>query len=243
MVHLNIAIVEDEKEMFEKLRDLLTAYFGEKGISFFVDYYSCGESFLHKYKADYDLVFMDINLPGANGMETIKKLRERDPDVLVIFITYLAQFAIDGYSVGAFDYILKPFNDKNLFVALDRALCNLNRFSVKIQIGNSNRAFGKMIPIDSIKYVESVNHRLNFHLSNGEMRVNGSLKKYAEQLKQYCFEPCSVSFLVNLKYITSIEGNVVRMGNNGNDVAFISRGKRAEFLEAVNKYFGNGGGR
>ncbi len=243
MIHLNLAIVEDEKEMFERLKSSLTSYFDENHISFAIDYYPNGEKFLHKYKPDYDVVFMDINLPGANGMETIKKLREKDPKVIVIFVTYLAQFAIEGYSVGAFDYILKPFNDKSLFVTLDRVLCNLNRFSAVIPVGNSNRTFYKTIPVDSIKYIESVNHRLNFHLTNGEIRVNGSLRKYAEQLKQYSFELCSVSYLVNLKYITAIEGNEVKVGAEKADVAFISKGRKSEFLEAVNKYFGNGGGK
>ena len=238
MNHYNLAIVEDEKEMFEKLSNVLKTYFSGKKESFSIDHFVSAEEFLHKASPSLDIIFMDIGLPGMNGMDAIRKLRQTNPNVIVIFVTYLAQFAIDGYSVGAFDYILKPFDDNNVFMTLDRALNRLNKHTECISIGNSNRSISRKIPIESIKFIESENHRLSFHLTNGVLRVNGSIKKFAEELEEYSFALCSVSYLVNLKYITAIEGNEVEVGN---ETVFISRSKKKDFLQSVNEYVGKGG--
>lgn len=238
MNHYNLAIVEDEEAMLKKLSGVLETYFKSKNESFSLEHYSTGEEFLRKEKSDLDIIFMDIGLPGINGMDTIKKLRKVNPNVMVIFVTYLAQFAIDGYSVNAFDYILKPFNDNSIYMTLDRAINRLNKHTECISVGNSNRAASHKIPIESIKYIESANHRLVFHLTNGEIRINGSIKKLADDLAKYSFSLCSVSYLINLKYVTSIEGDKVEVGS---DTVFMSRSKKKAFLQAVNEYVGKGG--
>ncbi len=238
MNHYNLAVVEDEEEMFEKLSKVLKTYFSNKNESFLIEHFSSAEGFLHKANPTLDIIFMDIGLPGMNGMDAIKKLRETNPNVIVIFVTYLSQFAIEGYSVGAFDYILKPFDDNNVFMALDRALIRLNKHTECIFIGNRNRSITHKIPVESIKFIESGNHRVFFHLTNGVIPVNGSIKKFAEELEKYSFVFCSASYLVNLKYLASIDGNEVKVGD---EIVYISRSKKKDFLQSVNEYVGKGG--
>lgn len=108
---MNVIIVEDEERQQSILKRFLNEYFEEKKVAHSVETYFDGESFLKDYKkGNADLVFMDIELGTnhSNGMEVSKKLREIDNDVLLIFVTNMAQFAIEGYSVDALDFVVKP---------------------------------------------------------------------------------------------------------------------------------------
>lgn len=108
---MNVIIVEDEEKQQSILKRFLNEYFEEKKVAYSVETYFDGENFLKDYKkGNADLIFMDIELGTnhLNGMEVSKKLREIDNDVLLIFVTNMAQFAIEGYSVDALDFVVKP---------------------------------------------------------------------------------------------------------------------------------------
>ena len=127
MSNYNLAIVEDDAEMLKMLKNVLNDYFVTKKEQYSLNSFTSAEDFLNSETELLDIIFMDIELPGINGMEAIKKLRETNPSVMAIFVTYLTQFAIEGYSVNAFDYILKPFIKDHVFNTLNRALNKLNK--------------------------------------------------------------------------------------------------------------------
>ena len=117
-----VVIVEDEVVYLDALKDMLSSYEKEKEVAFNITAYRDIETFLAEYRKCYDIVFMDIELPGMNGMDGARRLREADSSVVLIFVTNMAQFAVQGYEVNALDYILKPVTYKNFSVKLDRAL-------------------------------------------------------------------------------------------------------------------------
>ena len=121
---LNIAIVEDEKEMSNCLRDYLIKFFNEENISIDVSIFDNGNIFLEKYKLNYNLIFLDIKMPSIDGMEVAQKIRKIDKNVMIIFVTSLAQYAIKGYEVNAFDYILKPIDYYNFKLKMSRTELN-----------------------------------------------------------------------------------------------------------------------
>lgn len=100
---IRIAIVEDETEIAETLKSYLKKFFSSLNTDIFTKHFDNAIKFLDQYRFDFDLVFMDINLPGIDGMRATKELREKDRNVTVIFVTSLAQYAIKGYEVNAFD--------------------------------------------------------------------------------------------------------------------------------------------
>ena len=122
---INVAIVEDEK----KAAELLVSYFGKYGKEYGVDFRTvCFDNpvdFLTKYSAGYDMVMMDIEMPDIDGMATVRKLREVDSEVMVIFVTNLAQYAVKGYEVDAFDFIVKPVIYAEFAMKLTRAVKNI----------------------------------------------------------------------------------------------------------------------
>ena len=119
-VMLKIAIVEDERECQEALIEHLRKYEKEKNEAFIVRIFNDGIDILDDYSADYDLIFLDIHMKYQDGMTTAKRIREVDADAQIVFITALAQYAIEGYKVNALDFILKPVVYEQLTTMQDR---------------------------------------------------------------------------------------------------------------------------
>ncbi len=105
---LHVAVVEDNDRDAEYLLSPLKRYGRENNMEIEAKRYVNGILFLEQYRGDFDLVFMDIDMPAMNGMNTAKALREMDAHVVLIFVTALARFALNGYEVDAFDFIVKP---------------------------------------------------------------------------------------------------------------------------------------
>lgn len=103
---MRINIVEDNEAESKRLLSLLRRYEKENGCSFEINAFSDGGFFLASPLKHCDILFLDIELPGGNGMELAEKVRSYDSRVVIIFVTNMAQFAIDGYGVGALDTIL-----------------------------------------------------------------------------------------------------------------------------------------
>ena len=100
---MRIVIVEDDREAKQRLEDCLHQYEAEYGVSFSIAWYANGFDFLEGWHQDADIIFMDVDMPGMNGIETAHRMREADANVVLIFVTNLAQYAIEGYAVDALD--------------------------------------------------------------------------------------------------------------------------------------------
>lgn len=105
---LRIAIVEDHESDAKRLTALLESYAQKNGKRFAITWIANANTFLDSYQHQYELVFMDIRMPGLNGMMAAHELREMDHTVVLVFLTSLAQYAVESYEVEATDYILKP---------------------------------------------------------------------------------------------------------------------------------------
>ena len=117
---LKIILLEDDPKYAERVVALLTRYreeHSEPCASFTVQHYFDPIQFLTEYHCDTDLLLLDIQLPGMTGMDAAKKIRKIDPNVMIVFITSLTQYAIEGYSVNAFDYILKPLRSASFLAS------------------------------------------------------------------------------------------------------------------------------
>lgn len=96
------------------MKGIVVDYAEKKRKKVSVDIFRSGVDFIGDGTAVYDIVFLDIEMPLLNGIETAKKLRKFDSDVCIIFVTNMPQFALKGYEVDALDYVLKPVNSFNI---------------------------------------------------------------------------------------------------------------------------------
>lgn len=233
---LKIAILEDEKTQMDRLTDFLGRYKAEHpAFTYALDTYDRGLLLLDAYKRDADLIFLDIRVPDMLGMDVAKHIRKMDDNVMIIFVTSLTQYAIDGYSVGAFDYILKPIQYPSFSAKLERALRVLSHREPELMLNLRNKESGRRIPADSVLYIEVSAHDLLFHTGSEVIRQWGTLAEYEELLRQVHFARPSASFLVNLKYVRGVNKSDVMV--NGESIP-ISRAKRKEFLAALAQYKG-----
>lgn len=229
-----IAIVDDEKEQRELLRAHLQRYEAEYHEEFQLFFFPDAVSFLKDRQTDYDIIFMDIQMPGPDGMTISRKLRARNQTVILIFITNMVQFAVEGYAVDAMDFIVKPVSYYRMASSLTKAKKRLRQErGVRLTI----RAKEGVYCVDSSKvhYIEMVMHHTVFHTEEGTFDSTGSLKKLEEQLEGQDFARCNNGYLVNLRYVRAVEGTDVLVGE---DRLCISRTRRKAFLQQLSEYFG-----
>lgn len=232
-----IAIVEDDKKQQENTINILKKYAGEHSLLFSYNSFENGFNFLDNYKAGlYDIVFMDINMPGINGLEASKELRKIDSDVILLFVTDFAQFAIRGYEVDAYDFIVKPISYEHLSLKFDRLIPNLKKRNeeVKINLKNGNQILS--LNVDEIIYVEVKSHDTVIHCEDKEYCVRIPLSNIEEQLPKDKFYRCNHCYIINFKYVGKIDKYQLIM-SNGEELT-ISHPKKKAFMSALMNYLG-----
>ncbi len=225
----NAAVVEDCKEE----REQLVEFIGRCSENFSVSVFPSAVDFLTDYKPIYDLVFMDIDMPWLDGMSAAHKLRELDEGVCLVFVTNLARFAVQGYEVSAFDFIVKPFSYEDFRLKMVRIERNLsasrNSGSILVRSG-SNMV---RISLEELMYVEVMDHKIIYHLTNRQVTSYGTLSKAEEGIGDALFVRCNKCYLVNLRFVTSVEGNYAIVGG---EKLLISYPRRPEFLQKLSDY-------
>ena len=233
---LTIAIVEDEDREAELLSGYINHFCSARNTEYNIKRFTNGADFIRSYRPVYDIVFMDIMLPGQNGVETARELRELDEGVTLIFVTNMANLAVKGYEVDALDFIIKPVKYDSFAMKMERVLKALSaRRSVDISI-RTDRAI-KVVSSARITYIEVIHHSLVYHMQDGELRSRGTLDALEKQLAGEHFVRCNACYLVNMRYITEVSGDDVIVAG---DTLKISRAKKKSFMQAFTNYLGNG---
>lgn len=213
---VRVAIVEDEKDEADLLKGMLEKYAAESNgkTEFDVVCFSDAVTFLEKYSPRYDVVFMDIELPDLDGMKAARKLRELDPRVMLLFVTNMSQFAVGGYEVSAFDFIVKPLRYGTFRFKLSRVVERLAAADGKhVSIYTPDGI--RVVPVSEIKYVEVMDHKIVWHTVSGDLSLSGSLKKVEQELPTPDFVKINHCYIVNLKYVTSVKPQSVVIGAGG----------------------------
>lgn len=228
-----IAIVEDDDKDAKVLTDFLDCYSKENNIPLDVSRFKNADSFLFDYQKKYDIIFMDIMMPGTNGMESARKLREVDNDTILIFVTTVARMAIHGYEVGALDFVLKPLEYPSFSLKLSRAFSKIKKTNSKVISLKTTDGLQTINEAD-ILYVEVCNHILIYHLLDKDIEMYGSLKRAQEELSSRDFFKTNNCFLVNMNYVTRIDGYELTLNDKIN--LAISHPKRSEFVKAYHSF-------
>lgn len=233
---MKIIILEDESRQSQLLSDYLAKFHAEHPeFEYVLQIYERGFQLLDTYARDADLIFLDINLPDMLGIDVAKRIRNADQRVMIIFVTNLSQYAIEGYSVNAFDYILKPISYFSFSKKLERALRVLSYRSSTLMLDLKTKEGGQRIPADSVIYINVFAHDLYIHTATETFTQWGTLSKYEQLLKSAHFVRCSAGCLVNLKYVQGVRKEQAVVAG---DMVTISRSRRKAFLHALAQYKG-----
>lgn len=230
---IRIAVVEDNQMHRETAVQLLRKYEAEHHVSMEIREFADGREIIEGYRPCWDLILLDIEMPGLNGMEAARLIRSKDEGVILVFITNIAQYAIKGYEVGALDFILKPLRYSAFEMKLGHIVSQIERKKGKSVVITAGDRLRKVAVAD-ILYVEVINHQVIYHLQGGEtIEFRGSLKAEEDLLAGQDFARCNSGYLVNLQYVTGIRDGMAVVGR---DSLPISRARKKEFIKAVADY-------
>lgn len=206
---MRIVICDDDERELSRLSELIAEYQASRGKDMDCHMYGNGTDFLCETgSGEYDLVLLDVLMPGVNGMQAARELRKRDKNVRIILLSAAPEFAVESYSVGAYHYLLKPADKDLLFELLDRVEGEL-----AVQSGQGfllrNREGVVRIAFAALAYVEVINKTIFCHMADGvTYETNGALKEFEENFAgREDFVKTHRSYLVNLSCVRAIDAN------------------------------------
>ena len=232
MIH--IAVVDDEKSYISQIQQYLEQFERESGETIKVSVFSDGDSIVHKYNSEYDIILMDVEMKFMDGMSAAEEIRKKDSEVVIIFITNMPQYAIRGYAVDALDYILKPVSYFAFSQCLQKAIVRRNNRAAKFVVINLKKGTAR-INIENIIYIETAGHSTVYHTVEGDYESYVSLNEAEAQLKQYHFFRISKWCLVTIALIDNYQDGYISLGKTK---LAVSRSKRKELLDKLITYWG-----
>ena len=228
----HIAVVEDDKMYAAQLKEYLKQYEKEKKQKISVTMFSDGEDIVTDYSADFDIILMDIEMKFLDGMSAAERIREKDSEVIIIFITNMPQYAIQGYRVDALDYVLKPLSYFAFSQRIDRALSRIRKNDVRFVV-IPLKGGRRKVDVSLLCYVEVRDHDLIYHTAGGSLVSHGTMRETEQLLRPYGFFRVHHGYLVNLYHVREVRGDIVAVG--GAEIR-ISRAKKEAFLRIFSQF-------
>lgn len=200
-----IAVCDDEKLFAESIKKFIKAYMDEQNFSYCIDcFYSIAEIDYATQKKQYDLLFLDILVRDASGMEFAKLLRERGDEVSIVFVSSNTDYALEAFSVYPITFLAKPIERKDVNSVLEKMIL---QFTKKPTIIINDKQNGKtFVQYESIMYLESQGHDIVVRCSNNEtLSFNGVFSEYVAKLPGTYFFRCHRSYAVNLHFVHRLQ--------------------------------------
>lgn len=237
---MRIAICEDDKQICEQLYGLLTM---QKNSTHQIKMYHSGDSFWFDYQGyqqPFDLIIMDIEMPGElNGISVAKKIRAKGDNVPIVILTAFIKYALDGYEVRPFHYLVKPIQKQKMFEIIEEIENRLNTYwndclNLSVQGGFLR------IPFDDIVYLESRAHNVFIHTRQDKYKLYRKLDDVLDLCDER-FLYAHKSYAVNADMIREISGRYTTIFlEDGNKIP-ISQQKKGDFIKSLMKYDRNYG--
>ena len=231
---MRIAIVEDDPKVRQTLCAYIDRFYEHKTDRYSITEFDDGDEIVEEYKAEYDLILLDIQMRRLDGMKTAEEIRKLDEHVYLVFVTNLANYAIKGYSVSALDFLLKPVNYLMLRQILQKTQALLEKREKHYVSFPTDRGLSRL-DVSQIYYVASQGHNITIYTEKGEFHLRETMKSMEAKLAPYSFYRCDNCYLVNLKYVQNATKNSVMVAETELNV---SRPRWKGFMDALTAYIG-----
>lgn len=205
---MRIAVVDDSKEDAQHIISYLDQFQTENNVTFQTTVFNASFDFLEEYHGEYEVILLDIEMPGCNGLDVAREIRLKDQAVGIIFVTSMAQYAIDGYEVNAIDFMVKPIGYYNFSMKLEKAFQFFKSHSEQDILINNKDGFLRVI-VSDILYIEKERDYLIFYTKGERFKERGSIKYIKEKLGNLPFSECTAGCLVNLTYVKRLQNDTV----------------------------------
>lgn len=231
---MHLIIVEDLAMDRDKLVGLLREDFARRGENVDFSFYESGEDFLEHYRPkSCDGLFLDIILGGLNGIEIARKVREAERRLPIIFTTRERDYAVDGFDIGARDYLIKPLTLEKVARCMERMREYLAMpSSIPLQETSGwGHAAPLDVPLDEILFAQYGNHIMDVHTTQGVFCTRQSFQDFTAQLPHTGrFYVCGRGLVVNMSHVARVLDNELLL-KNGERLSF-SRNRRQEIQKA-----------
>ena len=232
---MHIAVVDDEAIVCEQIKTLIQKALPDQDSE--IALYTSGRSLL-KEGRHFDLVYLDIQMEGIDGMETARAFRKAQHDALLIFVTGAKEYALEAFDVSAFHYLLKPLEEVKFTQVLEEAQREVKRRRSSRQERLFLRAKNKTIAQGDIVYIESRGKKVDIHTLKETFTIYGSMNELEAQLGE-SFYRCHRGYLVNMAFITQYGPDSIML--TGGAAVYLTKKKHGEFVKTYMWYLQNGG--
>ena len=230
---MRIAICDDEKNIRELIKGKIANQYPNANIIF----YNSGEELLLSDNP-IDILFLDIQMQGKNGMETARELRKKDKKIIIIFVTAAEEYVFQAFDVGAFHYIVKPINDTKFTEVLHRAIEEWNAKQPTNQepeekyLMINNGGVHIKVTIDDIVYAEVFNRKVVIHKLNETIEYYGKMSDLETVAGESFYRPHR-AYLINFKYVEKYDATTIYLEKG---TALMAKQKYPEFVKKYMKY-------
>lgn len=232
---LKIAVCDDEEPVLLQTKKMLLEYKQKCE----VDLYQSGEDLLTASE-QYDMILLDIDMNGMNGIETAKKIREKDKKVQLLYVTNYSDYTIFAFAVHAFAYLLKPLNKKDLFAQLDEALSyGIGKEEAVLDFETTDGVIH--LKPSEIIYFEYQSREVILKSDKKSWHLKMKISEIADRMKAYDCEMPHKSFVVNLGAVVSVRGYDLHMSDGS--CLPLSQKKSVAFRKELNEYLAGRKGR
>lgn len=230
---MNIAICDDNTSDAEEIRSYLLAYFNQHGFIGNIYLFESGEALLAAFQSGrFDVLFLDIFMKGISGVDTAQRIRESDPNCLLVFITSSDSHMRDGFALRAASYVEKPINFEKLKLAFEQCHSIFLKNARFIEIKLSQHRL--KVPFNRIVYAEVAGRHVIFNLDTGEAyETRMKMDDVEANLSCPPFLRCHHSFIVNSNFVADVRKNDLIM-KTGQSVPIRKNGRK-EALEKLNE--------
>ncbi len=230
-------ICDDDKTLQNILRQNIESFCSGQNIPCRIICCDSGEEVLTNPKSD--LLFLDIQMSGKNGMEIARELRRRHEDTIIIFVTAMSEYVYEAFDVDAFHYLVKPISKKKLWEVLDKALSLWVEADIQLHQSDTSPAIvvkrgslSTKVFLSDIIYAEVFNRKVMLHTTNGNIEYYGKLTDLSEQAGAD-FYRTHRAYLVNLKYVEKYNATTVWLEQG---TALLSKKQFSGFVQQYMQY-------
>lgn len=227
---IKIGICDDDKNIVSKIKTYIDEYPKE---AFIINTYNSGEELLN-LNEKFDVIFLDIDMVGIDGIETAKRLRIYDKDVKIIYVTSYSDYRNLAFKVHAFSYLNKPINKEEIFNELDEIiLYSNNNKEEELLLFDTNEGIIRIKPSD-IYYFEYIDRKVKIKAVNKTYIIKEKITNIAKKMESYDFVMPHKSFTVNLYHIKSIKAYDIYIVDGS--IIPLSQKKSVAFRESLNDF-------
>lgn len=233
MIFLRILICDDDRNIVEQLQKYIIEFFKHEKLKVpKIQCYNSGETLLSNTDSK-DIVFLDIEMPGLNGIYVGRELKERNKNTIIFIITSYIEYLDDAMRFHVFRYLTKPLDKQRLFQNMKDAIQLYNSTNIKIPIETKEGVY--TCTASEIIYIESLGRTIIIHTLSRDFIAKQNMKHWNKVLNMSCFFQSHRSFIVNLKYITDFDRSLIHLCHN-QYTAYLTKRKYSEFKNAYFLY-------